>query len=47
MRLRIEVDEMGRHVLILPETIVEEFSLEDGDFVNAEFPEDEIMEIHF
>lgn len=47
MTLRIEVDEMGRHILILPDDIVEEFALQDGDTVTADFPFEEVMEIHF
>ena len=34
MTARIEIDEMGRTILILPEDIVEEFQLEEGDIVS-------------
>ena len=47
MNLRIEVDEMGRHVLILPEDLIEEYQLDDGDSVQAEFIEDGILEVNF
>lgn len=47
MKTRIEVDEMGRHILILPEDIVEEYSLEDGDTVVATISEDGTLYIQF
>ena len=31
MKTRVEVDEMGRHIIVLPEEIIEEWQLEDGD----------------
>ena len=32
--MRIEIDEMGRHVIVLSEDVVEEFMIEDGDSVD-------------
>ena len=49
MKLRIEVDEMGRHVLILPEEVIEEYQLEDGDsctwYIDSDM--DHAIIIHF
>ena len=39
MKTRVEVDEMGRHIIILPEDIVEEWQLEDGDSCTYEIDE--------
>lgn len=47
MITRIEVDEMGRYILLLPDDVVEDNMLEDGDTVTLEFLEDGIVEIHF
>lgn len=43
MKTRIEVDEMGRHVLIIPEDVIEEFQLDDGDSVDIDFDETTIF----
>ena len=47
MTVRIEVDEMGRYILLLPDDVVEDNMLEDGDTATLEFIEDGIVEIHF
>lgn len=47
MKLRVEVDEMGRTIIILPDDLVEEFSLEHGDALGVDFPEDDLMIIEF
>lgn len=43
MKSRIEVDEMGRTILILPEEVIEEFALEDGDTARLELSEDVLV----
>lgn len=47
MKARIEVDEMGRHILILPEDVVEDFQVAEGDIVSLDFPEDCLMLVEF
>ena len=47
MKLRIEEDELGRVVLVFPDDLVEEFMLEEGDLLRADFPEEGIMVIEF
>ena len=47
MKLRIEEDELGRVIIVLPDDLVEEFMLEEGDLLHADFPDEGMMEIHF
>lgn len=46
MKVRLkEID--GNMYLEIPRDLVEEFSLEDGDTAELEFPDDEVVEVHF
>ena len=47
MKLRIEIDEMGRTIMILPEDLVEDFQIDKGDIVTAQFPEEQLMLVDF
>ena len=47
MKTRIEVDEMGRFILILPEDVIEDFMLSEGDVVHLDFPYEGTMEVQF
>ena len=43
MKLRVEVDEMGRTIIILPEDLIEDFTIEDGDIIEASLMEDNLL----
>ena len=34
--MRVEIDEMGRHVIVLSEDVVEEFMIEEGFYIDYE-----------
>lgn len=46
MKTRIEVDEMGRYILILPEDVIEDYMICEGDSVLLEDAEG-ILHVHF
>ena len=47
MKTRIEVDEMGRFILILPEDVIEEYMVSDGDSVMLDFTDDTNLLVQF
>ena len=47
MRTKIEVDEMGRFILLLPDEIIEEYGLDEGDLVPYEMLEDGVLILDF
>ena len=47
MRFNVEVDEMGRTILVLDEDFVEELQVQEGDVIPWNFIEDNLVLLEF